>query len=190
MRKVTFLIWIIEDDDVDAGDMETKRKKENQKEREVYIDLLKDKSLKAFKAQGPGQEAMESIKKCKIAQPTVRSHFENKFWPAYPKRVGKAAAFKAWAKLSPTQAQLDAIMDAVEKHKLTTWAGKEPQFIPHPATWLNGRRWEDEVGQAQIVAPGASQAVSGASRNHELEKIRRYREEWEAENGSGRGEGA
>jgi hypothetical protein len=36
-------------------------------------------------------------------------------------------------------------------------AGKEKQFVPHPATWLNGRRWEDDV--AAIAPQGTPKAV-------------------------------
>ena len=38
------------------------------------------------------------------------------------------------------------IVKSVEEHKLSDqWLRDNGQFIPHPQTWLNQRRWEDEV---------------------------------------------
>ncbi len=68
------------------------------------------------------------------------------FWKAYPRPVGKGAAFKAWtrAKLNPDLAQqLHASLTIQRKSE--QWTRNNGQFIPHPATWLNQRRWEDET---------------------------------------------
>lgn len=63
------------------------------------------------------------------------------FWECYPNKTAKQAAVKAWAKLKPTESLFGTIMDALKKQKPHFKAG----FIPHPATWLNGRRWEDAI---------------------------------------------
>lgn len=63
------------------------------------------------------------------------------FWECYPNKAAKQAAVKAWAKLKPTESLFSTIMDALKKQKPHFKAG----FIPHPATWLNGRRWEDAI---------------------------------------------
>lgn len=69
-----------------------------------------------------------------------------KFWQAYPRRVGKANALKAWGKLSPDDDLTEKIVGAVERQKRTDqWQRDEGRYIPHPATWLNQRRWEDEI---------------------------------------------
>jgi hypothetical protein len=63
------------------------------------------------------------------------------FWQAYPRKVAKPAAEKAWRKVA---AEADSILAG-----LRVWAGSDEwakdggQFIPHPATFLNQRRWED-----------------------------------------------
>lgn len=68
-----------------------------------------------------------------------------KFWQAYPKKTAKQAALKAWAKLSPDKELLGTILAAVERDKQSDqWQRDGKQYIPYPATWLNGRRWEDE----------------------------------------------
>ncbi len=68
--------------------------------------------------------------------------FDPWFWTAYPRRVGKPAALRAWKAVRPQcQATVDAISDGLERWR-ESWT--EPRFIPHPATWLNQRRWEDQ----------------------------------------------
>jgi hypothetical protein len=66
------------------------------------------------------------------------------FWSAYPRKIAKAVARKAFAKLTEQQ-QLDACK-AIDDHN-AYWQAKETEleFIPHPATWLNQERWEDEL---------------------------------------------
>lgn len=81
-----------------------------------------------------------------------------KFWTAYPRKTGKAQASKAWSKLKP--ADRATAIDILPAHvAYWTRAGTATQFIPHPATWVNGRRWEDELpstsnSQPRRQAPG------------------------------------
>lgn len=64
-----------------------------------------------------------------------------RFWELYPRRVGKGAARKAWAKAVKTT-EPDAILDGVRRYVA---AGlPESRFIPYPSTWLNGEHWTDE----------------------------------------------
>lgn len=79
----------------------------------------------------------------------------DRFWQAYPNRKAKAAALKAWQKLAP-----DAVLEA-EIVAALAWQTRQPSwlkdggaFVPHAATWLNQRRWEDE--------PSAASAPAGA----------------------------
>ncbi len=80
------------------------------------------------------------------------------FWSAYPAKKARAVAAKAWAKLKPDQQMQAAIMAGVERDKASEqWMRDGGRFIPHPATWLNQRRWEDEA-----PAHGASTSNSPA----------------------------
>jgi predicted phage replisome organizer len=68
------------------------------------------------------------------------------FWKSYPKRVGKGAAEKAFSKIKPSKETLNQMLDAIEKAKKSDqWKKDGGQFIPYPATWLNQKRWEDEL---------------------------------------------
>ena len=68
------------------------------------------------------------------------------FWALYPRKVGKEAARKAWDKLKLTNELFDSLVQALGAQCLTTdWLKDDGRFIPHPSTWINGKRWEDEV---------------------------------------------
>ena len=70
------------------------------------------------------------------------------FWAAYPRKVGKEAARRAFAKV-PKEAW-PLLVPAVNAQKLSRqWQKDGGQYIPNPATWLNQGRWEDEAGPAQ-----------------------------------------
>ncbi len=87
------------------------------------------------------------------AAPDRASDFST-FWTAYPRKVGKAAAEKAFLKV---EAPLQTLLDAVEAQKRSPqWTRDGGQFIPYPATWLNQRRWEDEIAEATppVELPG------------------------------------
>jgi len=74
----------------------------------------------------------------------------DRFWAAYPRKVAKAQAAKAWAKLKPDDELVVTIIGAVERQAQSDqWQRDGGKFIPYPATWLNGRRWEDEASNPQ-----------------------------------------
>lgn len=78
----------------------------------------------------------------------------SEFWAAYPRKAGKGAAEKAWAKLKADDALTETILAAIEKHKTSDqWKKDGGKYIPHPSTWLNQRRWEDEVESAEPEEP-------------------------------------
>lgn len=77
-----------------------------------------------------------------------------KFWKIYPNKKGKAAAEKAWKKLKVTADLFSQIAEGLAAQVVCeAWVKDGGQFIPHPATWLNGKRWEDEVKVASNVHP-------------------------------------
>lgn len=84
--------------------------------------------------------------------PVTKSHLVsslvssfNLFYKGYPRHEGKEAGLKAWKKLNPSEALIKILLAAVEKGKKTIWLNKENQYIPLPASWLNGKRWEDDI---------------------------------------------
>ena len=73
------------------------------------------------------------------------------FWQAYPRKVSRKMAEKAWQKLSTTE-QHQAI-EALPVH-IRYWdqTGTSKEFIPHASTWLNQARYEDELEMPQPKA--------------------------------------
>ena len=68
-----------------------------------------------------------------------------KFYAEYPRKVGKGAAQKAYQSARKTTDH-ETIMAGLERHRRQLAVDRtEAKFIPHPATWLNGQRWSDEV---------------------------------------------
>lgn len=66
------------------------------------------------------------------------------FWQAYPKKVGKKAAWRAWrtAKDKPAVADILTAVDRATQSE--QWRKEQGQFIPNPSTWLTQGRWGDE----------------------------------------------
>ena len=68
------------------------------------------------------------------------------FWQEYPRKAAKAAAMKAWQKLNPSPELVERIIAHVIDHKRSPdWIKDGGQFVPYPATFLNGQRWEDDI---------------------------------------------
>jgi len=67
------------------------------------------------------------------------------FYAAYPRKVGRGAAAKAWAKLAPNEALQTTILGALAAQKPHLDRRENGRYIPHPATWLNAGHWDDEI---------------------------------------------
>ena len=67
------------------------------------------------------------------------------WWKGYPKKVGKLQASKAFDKALKMTDESKLIEAVKRQSNCAQWQKDGGQFIPHPATWLNQGRWEDEV---------------------------------------------
>lgn len=81
------------------------------------------------------------------------------FWAIYPKREGKEAAARAWLKAVKIADAETITEGARTAAALWNAENRERKFIPQPATWLNGGRWQDET-QEQLPMPQQSQRVT------------------------------
>jgi len=67
----------------------------------------------------------------------------DEFWKSYPKKQARKDALKAWKAL--VTPDLEAILSGLEQAVGSeSWQKEEGKYIPLPATWLRGARWEDE----------------------------------------------
>ena len=90
------------------------------------------------------------------------------FWAAYPRKVGKQAAMKAFEKAMKLTT-LDILLDALDRHKQSAqWIKDGGNFIPHAATWLNQQRWEDELEVIGVQVVGKNDVAGAAAKVMEL----------------------
>jgi len=71
--------------------------------------------------------------------------------------VSKQQALKVFKKTKPTESLLNEMLKALDRQKLSSqWTKNNGQYIPYPATWLNGERWKDEpvpVASGEPIPP-------------------------------------
>lgn len=101
-------------------------------------------------AESHSQSSAEShsLPSIKTEDILVRDTFEE-FWVAYPRRIAKEPARRAW-KAAVKTVDPDVIISSAGRYAASV-ANSEPRFIAHPSTWLNGKRWEDDIEKE--VAP-------------------------------------
>jgi hypothetical protein len=78
-----------------------------------------------------------------------------RFYAAYPRHVARAAAEKAWLKINPDVELSAVIISSAERYAEET-RDTELGYIAYPASWLKGRRWEDEPNGNRNGRPNAS----------------------------------
>jgi uncharacterized protein YdaU (DUF1376 family) len=107
-------------------------------------------------SQSPLQEERKKEPFATLTPPVLvpRASAFDDFWTDYPRKVGKDAARKAFALAIKRGTSEADILIAVRRQ---AWP-RDPQFIPHPSTWLNGGRWQDDpAAAAPPVQPKWSQ---------------------------------
>ena len=81
------------------------------------------------------------------------------FWRAYPVRIAKKAAFRAF-KVAIRETTLQVMLDKIEQYKV--WLDATGTPPKHPATWLNGGCWDDELELPEEEKPTALDALREA----------------------------
>lgn len=76
------------------------------------------------------------------------------FWAAWPKRLSRGQAEKAFAQISPTEQLLAEILAGIERATTSEqWRREGGRFIPHASTWLRAKGWLDETGTVTAIRP-------------------------------------
>ena len=102
----------------------------------------REEKIKTIPPTPPGVAASERC--CR------RARWLRRVLVGIPRKVGKDAARKAFAKRKPDADLLAKMLAAVAvQAKSTQWQRDGGQYIPHPSTWLNEGRWNDGEGAAQ-----------------------------------------
>ena len=69
------------------------------------------------------------------------------FWACYPRKIGKDSAWKVYQRRKHEIPKGEDMAAILARHSQTEqWQRDGGQYVPHPATWLNQGRWQDDVG--------------------------------------------
>ncbi len=98
--------------------------------------------------RAPDQPALADPKPKRNIKPAATDLLDgfDQFYRLYPRRQNRPKAESAWKKLKPDAELRETLLAALANHRLRLdWIRDGGQYIPLPATWLNGRCWEDEI---------------------------------------------
>jgi len=102
----------------------------------------KPSSLGAKLSSSPAKHELNNKPNNELDNIIIYAHFDD-FYSIYPKKKDKAKAQKIWDKLKIEQDS--DIYHMIIYHVSNAYLNTEHQYIPYPTTYLNGRRWEDEI---------------------------------------------
>jgi hypothetical protein len=137
---------------------ETKRKQNDRaSDPEAHCSWT---SVRKSSASPPGQVSASNADKLRTREeldkrntpiaPTGADGRFDRFWKAYPSKVGKDAARKAFDKRKPDDGLVDVMVAALGRQSESDrWRRDGGQYIPNPSTWLNEGRWQDEIASVQ-----------------------------------------
>lgn len=90
---------------------------------------------------------------CGVASaPKYQPEWFDRFWALYPRKTNREASVRAWDRLRP-DLELCRVMDRAIRIQMGSAQWQDKQHIPHPSTWLNGKRWMDELGEEGAPPP-------------------------------------
>lgn len=105
-------------------------------------------------ADGCEQMQTKASKPKQQKEPDECAQRFEEFWKEYPNKKAKPVALKSFQKINPDADLFERMMAGLRKQKQSYgWKKDNGQFIPHPATWLNQRRWEDVVEDPRVYVP-------------------------------------
>ena len=113
--------------------LRVKKQESRDRQRQQSVNNCPETSTKSTQAESREQRADSEADQ-------YSEEFES-FWKAYPNKKAKQDAWKAWKKMKP-KPPLTTLLAAL-KDQDPAWAKKRYEYVPHGATWINGRRWQD-----------------------------------------------
>lgn len=91
----------------------------------------------------------------------------DEFYQEYPRKTARQDAEKAWRKLNPSPELVAEMMAALANQK--TWPQWQQEgVIPHPATWINGKRWTDEKPITRASPNGSARLTAQQQKHRDL----------------------
>lgn len=145
--------WVISDPDSD---------------NEPSLDFLTLENLTSENLTLENLTHKNTITKNTITKKTNKDTDEQfeRFWKSYPRRIAKGSAKTAFEK-ALKKIEFEDLIVAVENYASNPDL-PDLQFIPHPTTWLNQERWNDEIESLGTMAV----AKDIIARSKQLESLR------------------
>jgi hypothetical protein len=94
-----------------------------------------------------------------------------KFWQQYPRKTAKANAQSAWNRLKANAELQATILHDLAQRKQVDHQWRDVAFVPHPATYLNGKRWEDEIVKPSSPPTALKHASAKQTDNEAVEEL-------------------
>ena len=153
---------------------------------DVIFPVLESGRTKALQGQKGGRVSPNASKSKQKDNDNIKNNFNDNikhkcdvselgenafdiFWDFYPKKVGRIPASEKFAEVEvPLQVLLKAIK---EQQQSLQWQRDGGAFIPNPATWLQERRWEDELPRKEEPVPKGASGLLGEAELKAIEKI-------------------
>lgn len=130
------------------------RHREREKERNASVthsnasvthEMDKQKQKQDTNTEAEASTPKAPNRRKRVTRVALECEAFKEFWSAYPRKEAPANAEKAWVN-NGCAALLPKILVAIRAAKITDqWTRESGRWIPHPATWLNRRSWEDEL---------------------------------------------
>ncbi len=126
------------------------------RERKCNVTSTVTETPPETEADTEPEQKQKEPRACALVGDWPSDAFE-RFWAEYPTKVAKKAAFRAFATAKRSGVKFETMMFGLARYKTE----KPPQIDwCHPATWLNGGRWDDQ--------PAASQGTQNAQKDRSL----------------------
>jgi len=124
-------------------------------DKNVYLNIDKNVEDKVDKNVYPHKENNTRKKNTPITPKGGEGEtMFDRFWRLYPRKVSKQAAKRAWDKLKPDLVLCSKMSIALKAQMQSeAWQRDDGRYIPYPSSWLNGKRWEDEITPAAATRP-------------------------------------
>jgi 5-carboxymethyl-2-hydroxymuconate isomerase len=120
-----------------------RKREERAFEKGISSDPVRERPFVSDSVQERPKKSPDKIRQDKKREDTHPAGFVE-FWSKYPRKVGREASAAVWDKM--TDVERDAAGVAVDAFA-ALWAARpreEITFCPHPRTWLNQKRWQDD----------------------------------------------
>ena len=150
-----------QDDELEARMLEDLRRSRSSDASTAQVSSPASPAAHPHQPAVPASGAVATAGTPKPGHADLQGLFDQ-FWAAWPKKVAKAEAEKAFRQAfsSPSAPSLETVLTAISRQNAALrWARENFRYCPNPATWLRGRRWDDVCQQDVSSGTGFRRAV-------------------------------